>query len=46
VKLDADNLHRLFVWMDTYAQRQGYFDAEQEAKLHGLRRQWQAILEE
>ena len=40
------NVPTPFVRMDTYAQRQGYFDAEQEVKLHALRRQLKAILEE
>jgi hypothetical protein len=46
VKLDADSLRRLCVWMDTYAQRQGHFNAEQEAKLRKLREQLKGMLEE
>ncbi len=33
VKLDADAMQRLVVWMDTYAQKQGHFSDEQERNL-------------
>jgi hypothetical protein len=36
-KLDADDLARLATWMDTYAQRQGAFSEDQEARLVKLR---------
>ncbi len=35
--LDADERRRLIVWMDTYAQRSGSFDADQERRLRELR---------
>jgi len=37
VKLDSDALARLAVWLDTYAQRQGYFSPEQARALEALR---------
>ena len=40
VKLDAESLDRLVVWMDTYAQRQGSFSETQERELENLRRKW------
>ncbi len=46
VKLGADSLRRLYVWMDTYAQNQGHFNAEQEAKLLGLKKQLKPVLQE
>jgi hypothetical protein len=46
VALDADGLRRLCVWMDTYAQRQGHFNAAQEAQLRELRGQLKSMLEE
>jgi hypothetical protein len=38
VKLNADSLERLIVWMDTYAQRAGVFSEDQERQLEALRR--------
>ena len=38
VRLDADSLYRLAVWMDTYAYRQGAFSAAQEEELRELKR--------
>jgi cytochrome c553 len=40
LKLDADSLERLIVWMDVMAQKQGSFDPQQEQYLAGLRDQW------
>jgi len=37
VNLEADDLTRLVTWMDTYAQTQGAFGPEQEARLLQLR---------
>jgi hypothetical protein len=37
VRLDASDLDRFRVWMDTYAHRQGAFSGEQEAELVKLR---------
>ncbi len=37
VSLSADDMERLVVWMDTYAQRLGSFSAEQERDLERLR---------
>ena len=45
VKLDAESLARLVIWMDLYAQRQGHFSAEQEQRLLALRQQWAGLLE-
>ncbi len=36
-RLSLDELERLIVWMDTYAQRSGSFSADQEKSLHALR---------
>ncbi len=44
VKLDAAELERLIIWMDTYAQRAGSFSAEQEQRLRELRKQWAPLL--
>ena len=38
VRLDRESLARLVIWMETYGRRQGFFSAEQEAYLAGLRR--------
>ena len=43
VTLDALSSSRLALWMDTYAQRQGHFSAEQETQLRQFREQ-QAFL--
>ena len=45
IKLDADAYERLVTWMDTYAQRQGHFSAEQEQQLKGLRSKLAALLD-
>ena len=44
--LEAEDRERLIVWMDTYAQRLGSFDAEQEQQLAELRRQSADLLHE
>ena len=44
VRLTDDDRRRLFVWMDTYGQRLGSFDAAQEERLRELRRRTAAIL--
>jgi len=37
VRLDPDDVERLVVWMDTYGQLRGSFDARQEEELRKLR---------
>ena len=44
LRLDADSLNRLAVWMDLYAQRQGHFSDEQERQLRDLRQQLGALI--
>ncbi|MBN1489589.1 MAG: hypothetical protein JXA69_06690, partial [Phycisphaerae bacterium] len=44
VELDDDDLARLSLWMDTYAQKAGSFSLEQERQLTELRRQYQDLL--
>ena len=44
VRLDAESLNRLAVWMDLYAQRQGHFSDQQEQQLRDLRQQMGALL--
>jgi hypothetical protein len=44
VQLSADDSERLVTWMDTYAQRRGSFDADQEQRLCGLKNRMAAIL--
>jgi len=44
IRLDADSLNRLAVWMDLYAQRQGHFSDEQERQLRDLRQQLGALI--
>jgi hypothetical protein len=44
VVLDGDARERLTVWMDTYAQRLGSFDAQQEEELRRLRQEWSSLL--
>jgi len=44
VQLTNDDWQRLFTWMDTYAQRRGSFDADQEQRLRDLRRRMADIL--
>ena len=46
VKLDADSTRRLVTWMDTYAQRTGYFSEEQAAKLAAFRQDCAPLLKE
>ncbi len=46
VELDAAELERLIVWMDTYAQRTGSFDDRQEARLRSLRQRHAELLVE
>jgi cytochrome c553 len=43
-ELSAEDWRRLFTWMDTYAQRRGSFDADQEERLRALRRQMAGIV--
>ncbi|MBI2302341.1 MAG: hypothetical protein HYU66_25840, partial [Armatimonadetes bacterium] len=44
VSLSGEERERLTTWMDTYAQRQGAFDAGQEAELVRLRGAWAGLL--
>ncbi|MBM3890630.1 MAG: hypothetical protein FJ388_16070 [Verrucomicrobia bacterium] len=44
VRLDADSLNRLIVWMDLYAHRQGHFSDQQEEELRQLRAKLAAML--
>ena len=44
VRLDAESLERLILWMDVYAQRQGSFSEAQEQQLLELRRDWAHLL--
>ncbi len=44
VQLTADDRERLVTWMDTYAQRLGSFDADQEQRLRSLKRRMTDIL--
>ena len=46
VRLSEAERERLVVWMDTYAQRRGTFDAEQERELEAWRRGCAALLAE
>ena len=43
VVLDPNSLERLLTWMDTYAQRLGYFSDDQEKELQELRRNSAAL---
>ena len=45
VRLDADSLNRLIVWMDLYAQRLGHYSDQQEEQLRELRRKLATLLE-
>jgi hypothetical protein len=45
-KLAANDLDRLVTWMDTYAQRVGHYNPEQEAKLAAFRRECAPLLTE
>jgi hypothetical protein len=45
VELTADDTSRLLTWMDTYAQRQGAFSEDQEARLARLRQGCADLLE-
>jgi hypothetical protein len=44
VKLSDDDWRRLFIWMDTYAQRAGYFSKQQRLELEELRGRMRPIL--
>jgi hypothetical protein len=44
VKLSAEDRERLTSWMDTYAQRRGAFDIDQEQRLQLLKKSMQPIL--
>jgi hypothetical protein len=44
VQLSAGEQDRLITWMDTYAQRSGSFDKQQEQQLRELRRKMAALL--
>ncbi|MBE3070020.1 MAG: discoidin domain-containing protein [Planctomycetes bacterium] len=44
VRLDAESLQRLVIWMDLYAQRRGHFSDGQEEQLRELRKQLAALL--
>lgn len=46
VRLDADDLYRLSLWMDTYAHRQGAFSDQQEAELVAFRKSLSGLLQE
>ncbi len=45
VALTPNDWDRLFLWMDTYAQRRGSFDADQEERLRELRQRMGTILD-
>jgi cytochrome c553 len=44
VELSPGDWDRLFTWIDTYAQRYGSFDADQEERLRDLRQRMAGIL--
>ncbi len=44
VRLTDDDWQRLATWMDTYGQRLGYYDRQQEEQLIELRRKLEPIL--
>jgi len=44
VRLEAGDMERLIVWMDTYAQRLGSFSPAQEQELMLLRQRWAKLL--
>lgn len=44
VKLDRDDWERLYIWMDTYGQRQGSFSPDQQRRLRELRRAMAPLL--
>jgi hypothetical protein len=46
VKLDADDMARLVIWMDTYAQRQGAFSPDEEERLRKLKLDVASLLKE
>jgi len=46
VEFGSDDWTRLYTWIDTYAQRQGSFGADQEARLVDLRRRMKPLLAE
>ena len=43
VELGASDRQRLIIWMDTYGQRRGSFDARQEESLRELRQKMTAM---
>jgi hypothetical protein len=45
LKLQPEALQRLALWMDTYAQRQGHFSADQQQELVELKRQYWFLFE-
>jgi hypothetical protein len=44
VKVDAESLSRLTIWMDLYAQRQGHFSPQQEKELREFRAKLASLL--
>jgi hypothetical protein len=44
LRLDSDGLNRLVVWMDVYAQTQGFFSVQQEKELEDFRRRVSPML--
>lgn len=46
VRLPADDMERLVVWMDVYAHRQGSFSPQQEKELEQMRAAWADLLAE
>jgi hypothetical protein len=44
LKISQEDMNRLVVWMDVYAQFQGSFSVEQEKELLDLRKQWASML--
>ncbi len=44
VKLSAEDKQRVLIWMDTYAQYLGSFDAAQEKRLNTLKARWKDML--
>ncbi|HLX61028.1 MAG TPA: hypothetical protein VKX17_07075 [Planctomycetota bacterium] len=45
VKLSAKEFESLITWMDTYAQKQGVFSAQQERELIELRATWRTLFQ-
>ena len=44
IKLDADAMERLITWLDTYGQRLGSFDKDQEQQLDELKQKYNHLL--